>query len=63
MPSDAAAVAPPEMSAKTREVLGRVRQMVPPMLDKFHKGASSPTFSAPSRQADGGTDNGDGQSH
>ncbi|KAF4510740.1 hypothetical protein G6O67_002608 [Ophiocordyceps sinensis] len=28
----------PEMSAATRGVLARVRRMVPPMLDKFHKG-------------------------
>ncbi|CAN8099165.1 unnamed protein product [Discula destructiva] len=27
-----------DMSAATKELLGRVRQMVPPMLDKFHKG-------------------------
>lgn len=26
------------MSAATRDVLGRVRRMIPPMLDKFHKG-------------------------
>ncbi|KZZ94688.1 YjeF domain containing protein [Moelleriella libera RCEF 2490] len=26
------------MSASTRAVLGKVRQMIPPMLDKFHKG-------------------------
>ncbi|CCE35352.1 uncharacterized protein CPUR_03340 [Claviceps purpurea 20.1] len=26
------------MSATTREILGRVRRMIPPMLDKFHKG-------------------------
>lgn len=30
----------PEMSAKTREILARARQMVPPMLEKFHKGES-----------------------
>lgn len=30
----------PEMSAATRGVLARVRRMVPPMLDKFHKGSS-----------------------
>lgn len=29
---------PPEMSAATKEMLARVRQMVPPMLEKFHKG-------------------------
>lgn len=28
----------PEMSTATREILGKVRQMVPPMLEKFHKG-------------------------
>ncbi|KAK3393491.1 Ribokinase-like protein [Podospora didyma] len=28
----------PEMSAPTKEILARVRQMVPPMLEKFHKG-------------------------
>ena len=28
----------PDMSAATRELLGKVRQMVPPMLEKFHKG-------------------------
>ncbi|PNY27295.1 ATP-dependent (S)-NAD(P)H-hydrate dehydratase [Tolypocladium capitatum] len=28
----------PQMSAATRGVLGRVRQMIPPMLEKFHKG-------------------------
>ncbi|RFU74750.1 domain containing [Trichoderma arundinaceum] len=28
----------PDMSATTRNVLGKVRRMVPPMLDKFHKG-------------------------
>lgn len=33
--------AQPEMSAATREILGKVRQMVPPMLEKFHKGAST----------------------
>ncbi|KAH9902068.1 ATP-dependent (S)-NAD(P)H-hydrate dehydratase [Xylariomycetidae sp. FL2044] len=27
-----------DMSATTRQVLGKVRQMVPPMLEKFHKG-------------------------
>ncbi|KAK8021312.1 ATP-dependent (S)-NAD(P)H-hydrate dehydratase [Apiospora arundinis] len=30
--------ASPEMSAATKEILGKVRQMVPPMLEKFHKG-------------------------
>ncbi|KAG5916352.1 hypothetical protein E4U61_003687 [Claviceps capensis] len=28
----------PEMSATTREILGRARRMIPPMLNKFHKG-------------------------
>ncbi|TWU77929.1 hypothetical protein ED733_005307 [Metarhizium rileyi] len=28
----------PEMSVSTRGILNKVRQMVPPMLDKFHKG-------------------------
>ncbi|KHE89940.1 H-hydrate dehydratase [Neurospora crassa] len=28
----------PEMSATTKQMLARVRQMVPPMLEKFHKG-------------------------
>lgn len=26
------------MSSATKEIIGRVRQLVPPMLDKFHKG-------------------------
>lgn len=30
------------MSSATKEILGRVRQLVPPMLDKFHKGESTP---------------------
>jgi hypothetical protein len=29
------------MSNTTKEILGRVRQLVPPMLDKFHKGEST----------------------
>ncbi len=29
----------PTMSAATKEILSRVKMMVPPMLDKFHKGA------------------------
>jgi ATP-dependent NAD(P)H-hydrate dehydratase len=29
---------PPNMSATTKEMLARVRQMIPPMLEKFHKG-------------------------
>ncbi|KXH52922.1 carbohydrate kinase [Colletotrichum nymphaeae SA-01] len=28
----------PEMSAATKDVLGRVQRMIPPMLEKFHKG-------------------------
>lgn len=28
----------PKMSAKTREILARAGRMVPPMLEKFHKG-------------------------
>lgn len=27
------------MSTATRGVLGKVRRMIPPMLDKFHKGS------------------------
>lgn len=30
------------MSSATKDILGRVRQLVPPMLDKFHKGESLP---------------------
>ncbi|OLN97037.1 ATP-dependent (S)-NAD(P)H-hydrate dehydratase [Colletotrichum chlorophyti] len=29
---------PPNMSAPTKEILGRVQRMIPPMLEKFHKG-------------------------
>jgi ATP-dependent NAD(P)H-hydrate dehydratase len=29
---------PPEMSPATRDILAKVRKMVPPMLEKFHKG-------------------------
>jgi hypothetical protein len=29
---------PPEMSKTTREILAKVKKMVPPMLEKFHKG-------------------------
>lgn len=32
-----------EMSAATKEILGKVRQMVPPMLEKFHKGKFATT--------------------
>lgn len=28
----------PQMSRATRDVLMRVRKMIPPMLEKFHKG-------------------------
>ncbi len=28
----------PDMSAATKSVLSKVRRMIPPMLDKFHKG-------------------------
>jgi ATP-dependent NAD(P)H-hydrate dehydratase len=31
--------ASPDMSPVTKELLARVRLMVPPMLEKFHKGA------------------------
>ncbi|KAL2193768.1 Ribokinase-like protein [Corynascus similis CBS 632.67] len=31
-------VSPPEMSPATKEMIARVRQMIPPMLEKFHKG-------------------------
>ncbi|KAJ9157255.1 ATP-dependent (S)-NAD(P)H-hydrate dehydratase [Pleurostoma richardsiae] len=37
MPSESVTQAP-EMSAATKEILARARQMVPPMLEKFHKG-------------------------
>lgn len=40
MPTTHSAAAP-EMSAATRSVLGKVRRMIPPMLDKFHKGPFS----------------------
>jgi hypothetical protein len=32
---------PPEMSRTTREILSKVKKMVPPMLEKFHKGRRS----------------------
>ncbi|KAH6691535.1 YjeF domain-containing protein [Plectosphaerella plurivora] len=35
MPSDSKL---PEMAARTKEILGRVQRLVPPMLDHFHKG-------------------------
>lgn len=28
----------PEMSSATKELLAKARQIVPPMLEKFHKG-------------------------
>lgn len=28
----------PNMSSATKDVLSKVRRMVPPMLEKFHKG-------------------------
>lgn len=28
----------PEMSSATKDILAKVRKMVPPMLEKFHKG-------------------------
>ncbi|KAL8984031.1 MAG: hypothetical protein Q9177_004810, partial [Variospora cf. flavescens] len=31
----------PEMSPATKELLKKVRMMVPPMLEKFHKGTSA----------------------
>jgi ATP-dependent NAD(P)H-hydrate dehydratase len=31
-----------KMSQTTREILLKVRKMVPPMLEKFHKGANTP---------------------
>ena len=37
-PDASASGAPPNMSATTKEMLARVRQMIPPMLEKFHKG-------------------------
>jgi ATP-dependent NAD(P)H-hydrate dehydratase len=30
----------PEMSSATKELLKKVRMIVPPMLEKFHKGSS-----------------------
>ncbi|KAL2154504.1 hypothetical protein VTH82DRAFT_3180 [Thermothelomyces myriococcoides] len=36
--STSPSVAPPTMSPATKEMLARVRQMIPPMLEKFHKG-------------------------
>lgn len=34
----------PEMSPVTKELLKKVRMMVPPMLEKFHKGTSHRYF-------------------
>lgn len=28
----------PKMAATTKEILSKVQRMIPPMLDKFHKG-------------------------
>ncbi|KAK3382820.1 Ribokinase-like protein [Lasiosphaeria ovina] len=38
MPSDRPSSSAPSMSAATKEMLARVQRMVPPMLEKFHKG-------------------------
>lgn len=35
----------PTMSAATKEVLVRVRRMIPPMLETFHKGSLLPEAS------------------
>jgi ATP-dependent NAD(P)H-hydrate dehydratase len=35
MPAEASA---PEMSNATKAILGKVQRMIPPMLEKFHKG-------------------------
>jgi hypothetical protein len=32
-------VATPNMSAATKDILARVQRMVPPMLERFHKGS------------------------
>jgi hypothetical protein len=45
-PSSSPTTAPPNMSPATKELLARVRQMIPPMLDKFHKGAARPLETA-----------------
>jgi len=34
-----ASVSQPNMSPATKEMLARVRQLIPPMLERFHKGA------------------------
>lgn len=36
-----ASASQPKMSAKTKDILSKVRKMVPPMLEKFHKGLPS----------------------
>jgi ATP-dependent NAD(P)H-hydrate dehydratase len=33
----------PQMSSATRDILLKVRKMVPPMLEKFHKGNPAAT--------------------
>jgi len=35
---------PSSMSQATKEMLARVRRMIPPMLEKFHKGVPSSNF-------------------
>jgi len=37
----------PEMSPATRDILMKVRKMVPPMLEKFHKGRAHSTTTLP----------------
>jgi hypothetical protein len=37
MPSE---LSVPEMTAPTKEILSKVQRMIPPMLEKFHKGRS-----------------------
>jgi ATP-dependent NAD(P)H-hydrate dehydratase len=32
-------IPPPTMSPATKEMIARVRQMIPPMLERFHKGS------------------------
>ncbi|KAF5125792.1 ATP-dependent (S)-NAD(P)H-hydrate dehydratase [Metarhizium anisopliae] len=39
----------PEMSVMTRGILNKVRHMVPPMLDKFHKGTAAHPMAATRR--------------
>jgi ATP-dependent NAD(P)H-hydrate dehydratase len=36
-----------DMSRATRDTIARVRQMIPPMLEKFHKGAYLPAYLVP----------------